>query len=65
MAIGIFLPICKQALGINVKETFHDPLWAVFYSMGTLLVVWPIVEIVNRFFPQLLGMPKRKKKVVT
>ncbi|HPQ67948.1 MAG TPA: acyltransferase [bacterium] len=63
MAIGIFLPICKQVLGINVKETFHDPLWAVFYTAGTLLVVWPMVEIINRFFPQILGMPKRKKVV--
>jgi len=61
IAMGMFGIFANQVLGMNAKELLPSTPWAMFYGSGTLLLLVPMIYAINRWFPWILGRPRKKK----
>jgi fucose 4-O-acetylase-like acetyltransferase len=62
MTMSLTMTFCEQALGVKVLEKTGDTLWALVFFTGAFTLSLPLVYVVNRWLPWILG--KRKPRAV-
>jgi len=64
MGMGVFLIFARAVLHIPVKDTMGSTPYALLYAAGTMVLTLPLIYVIKRYFPQIIGRPKPKNRQV-